>query len=183
MSTKKTQTPKKKRKNQAKVRWEVLENEYISTRISYKDLAAKHKITQRQVEKYGSEHNWVQKRRDFIGEVSENVKNTLINDETKKQLDYLAEIGEASKRIIEAVTEAVNDKDQFYKRSFYSVEKNEVVEYRTDKIDGAAVNQVLKALEKVTDIYCAAYGIEKEENKKRFEIDVVLPEGMKEYGE
>lgn len=183
MSDKKTKAPKKNRKKQGKVRWEQLENEYISSRISYKDLAKKHKITQRQVEKYGSEHNWVQKRRDFVGEVSANVKNALINDETNKQLDYLAEIGDASKKIIEAVTSAVNDKEQFFKRCFYSEEKNKVVEYTTEKIDGAAVNQVLKALEKVTDIYCAAYGIERKENTKKYEINIALPEGMKEYGE
>lgn len=183
MSDKKSKAPKNKRKKQAKVRWEVLENEYISSRISYKGLAEKYKITQRQVENYGSEHNWVQKRRDFIGEVSENVKNALINDETNNQLDYLAEIGEASKKIIEAVTSAVKDKDQFFKRCFYSEEQNKVVEYTTDKIDGAAVNQVLKALEKVTDIYCAAFGIEREVNTPSYEISITLPEGMKEYGE
>lgn len=170
-------------KKQRKIPWQKLENEYISSKISYKDLSDKHNIPKRQIERYASEHKWVEKRREIVGEVSANVKKAIINDETNKQLDYLNEIGEAAKKIIEVVTKAVSDEDQFYKRSFYSEEKQQVVEYKTEKIDGAAVNQVLKALEKVTDIYCSAYGVERKENTKKYEINVNIPEGAKEYGE
>lgn len=170
-------------KKQRKIPWDKLENEYISSRVSYNELSEKHKIPKRQIERYASEHQWVAKRREIVGEVSANVKKAIINDETNKQLDYLSEIGEAAKKIIEVVTKAVEDEKQFFRRSFYSEQEKKVVEYETEKIDGAAVNQVLKALEKVTDIYCSAYGIEREENTKKYEINVTMPEGAKEYGE
>ena len=175
----------KKRKKQVKVRWEKLENEYISSKISYKDLADKYKITQRQVEKYGSENNWVQKRRDFVGEVSANVKKSLIQSETDKQLGELREIGAMLQNLKKVALEATKDEKQFYKRVWFDADTGKATEFETSKFDTQGFGQMVKAVEKLTDAFRDVYNIVREDDGKQKTVNVnfTLPKGTEEYGD
>lgn len=182
MSEKKPKKKASQNKKLKKVNWEKLENEYISTKISYKNLAFKYKIAERQVEKYGSEHNWVQKRREFVGEVSGNVKKALIQNETDSQLKKLEALTDAADKLSDIIHTALCDEKQLYRRSFYSVEKGEVIEYETKKIDTAALSQIAKALEKTADVIRDLNGIVREEKKTKIEATLILPKGAENFG-
>lgn len=169
--------------NIGKTKWEKLEKEYISTKISYRDLAKKHKISERQVMRHGSEHNWVEKRRQFVGKVSAEVEKSLIQNETDKQVRELTAIGEAADILKDEILKACRDPKQLYKRSFYNTDIHEVVEYETTKIDGNALNQLVRALDKLTDIIRDVKGIEKNENDKKVNVEFNMTEALEEYGE
>lgn len=178
----KEKKPTKKSQNVGKLKWEKLEKEYISTKISYRDLAKKHKISERQVMRHGSEHNWVEKRQQYVSKVSAEVEKSLIQNETDKTVAELKGIGDAADILKNEILKACQDPDQLYKRSFYSTDKGEVVEYKTSKIDGGALNQLVRALDKLTDIIRDVKGIEKSENNKTVTVEFTMKEALKEYG-
>ena len=181
MSDKKKQTAKKS-KNVGKIKWEKLEKEYISTKISYRDLAKKHKISDRQVMRYGSEHNWVEKRRQFVGKVSAEVEKSLIQTETVKTIADLQAISDAAEVLMYEVLNACSDPEQLYKRSFYDCEKGEAVEYRTSKIDGNSLNQLVRALHGLTDIVRDVRGIDRTEKDRRVTVEFTTKEALEKYG-
>lgn len=178
----KEKKPTKKSKNVGKINWEKLEKEYISTKIGYRALAKKHKISERQVQRHGSEHGWVEKRRQFVGKVSAEVEKSLIQNETDKTVKELKEIGESADILKKEILKACQDPSQLYKRSFYSTEKGEVVEYETSKIDGGALNQLVRALDKLTDIIRDVNGIRSEEKDARVTVEFTMKEALTEYG-
>ena len=177
--------PTKKRKKQAKVRWEKLENEYISSKISYRDLANKYKLSQRVVEKYGSEHDWVKKRRDFVGEVSANVKKSLVQSETEKQLGELEDIGTMLQNLKRVALEATKDDKQFYKRVWFDADTGKTTEFETTKFDTQGFGQMVKAVEKLTDVFRDVYEIVRDEDTKGKTVTVnfTLPEGAEDFGD
>ena len=179
----KEKKPTKKSQNVGKLKWEKLEKEYISTKISYRDLAKKHKISERQVMRHGSEHNWVEKRQQFVGKVSAGVEKSLIQTETDKTVKELKEIGEAADILKNEILNACKDPSQLYKRSFYNTDTCSVVEYETSKIDGSALNQLVRALDKLTDIIRDVKGIEKGEGNKTVTVEFSMKEALTEYGE
>ena len=178
----KDKKPTKKSKNVGKINWEKLEKEYISTKIGYRALADKHKISSRQVMRYGSEHGWVEKRRQFVGKVSAEVEKSLIQNETDKTVRELQAIGDAADILKDEILKACRDPKQLYKRSFYSTDKGEVVEYETSKIDGGALNQLVKALDKLTDIIRDVRCIERIENDRKVTIEFTSREALDKYG-
>lgn len=178
----KKKKPTKKSKNVGKINWEKLEKEYISTKIGYRALANKYKISERQVSRHGSEHNWVEKRQQFVGKVSAEVEKSLIQNETDKTVKELQAIGEAADILKDEILKACKDPGQLYKRSFYNTDKGEVVEYETSKIDGGALNQLVRALDKLTDIIRDVNGIDKGEKDKHVTVEFTMKEALKEYG-
>ena len=47
--------------------WDSLENEYIITSISYRDIIDKYKVPKRTLEEYAKKENWTEKRGQFRG--------------------------------------------------------------------------------------------------------------------
>ena len=178
----KKKKPTKKSKNVGKINWEKLEKEYISTKIGYRALADKYKISERQVSRHGSEHNWVEKRQQFVSKVSAEVEKSLIQTETDKRVKELQAIGEAADILKDAVLEACRDPKQLYRRSFYNTDKDEVVEYETSKIDGGALNQLVRALDKLTDIIRDVNGIRSEEKDAHVTVEFTTREALNDYG-
>jgi hypothetical protein len=171
---------KKTAKKQRKIPWQKLENEYISSKLSYKDLSDKYKVPKRQIERYASEHKWVQKRKEIVGEVSANVKKAIVQKETDKQIGKLDAIADAVDILRDEVLNALSDGKQLYTRSFYDTDKGQVIEYQTSKLDGGQLNQFVRALDKLTDIIRDVNDMARENQKVTVEFN--MQGVMADYG-
>lgn len=77
--------------------WIKLRNEYIHSKISYRKLAAKHKISESSVKKRGKLENWGQLRKEkytkITAKVSQKTEEKIIDDTTNQIID-LIELGD-----------------------------------------------------------------------------------------
>lgn len=72
--------------------WDSIRQEYISTNISIKDLAKKHKVRERTVAEYCSKEEWVAKRKKYKQDVSKKVTSKLATKTAAKKADEFAQI-------------------------------------------------------------------------------------------
>ena len=72
--------------------WEKIKREYISSRISTKELAKKHGIRVRTVEDRCASEGWVQQRKDFEKKVSERTVAKTTEKLAENQSDILAKV-------------------------------------------------------------------------------------------
>jgi len=73
--------------------WIKLKNEYIHSKISYRKLAAKHKISESSVKKRAKAENWVLRRKEKYAEidakVSQETEKKITEDKVKQIIDII----------------------------------------------------------------------------------------------
>ena len=133
----------------AKANWNKIEVEYVTSRTSYSKLAKKHNISKSSVEKYGTEHDWVQKRRDYCNKV----KAEAILRAGEKDIDRLAKVKKATDDMADVLEEMLKDKKQFRRqiingtdRNGQSVQKEKVMK----KYDTRAMTETARALRDIS---------------------------------
>lgn len=157
----------------AKINYKKLETEYISTRISYRQLAKKHNLSERQIARYGKEHGWVEKRQQFVGKVAAKTQSALIQSET----DKLLAICSAVDFLKDTVADALSDPQQLYTRVWFDAETGTATEYTTSKIDVSAVKSLAGALKDLASVVRDVYGIAAQSANNEININFVLPKG------
>lgn len=129
----------------AKINWEKLEVEYITTKTSYAKLAKKHKISKSSIEKYAVANSWQKKRRQYCSEI---VANSLART-CARDTDRLIKMQEATERISEVVEEVFEDDKQFRRQIMTVTDKNGNLQQTvklTKKYDSKAIRDMVTAV-------------------------------------
>ncbi len=134
-----------------KIDWVAAENDYVTTRMSYADIAKKYSVSGRLVNTYGSEHNWVEKRKEYLKNVSAKLQEKSEN----KAVNKLLRLQNCADELVGVIEKTLKDKKQFNR---YVVTENtgdfdqKTSEYVFDKVDTKALRDVVTALKDITAV-------------------------------
>jgi NADPH:quinone reductase-like Zn-dependent oxidoreductase len=103
----------------ARTDWNKAENEYITTTITYEELAEKYNVSIRTVHRQAKNREWQQKKADFVTKVSEECQAKTGKDEVDRILKITKDIGDTAEKLLEKLKkdlETYNDVDSKDKR-------------------------------------------------------------------
>lgn len=154
----------------AKINWNKIEIEYITTKTSYGKLAKKHKISKSAVEKYGIEHNWVQKRRQYCSEV---VAKSLARA-GERDVEKLITVGKSAEKMVSVIEKIFDDEKQFRRQIITVTDKDgnlQQKEKMMKKYDTKAVRDVTSALREIVATIRDVYEIYPEPIRQKMDIE------------
>lgn len=102
--------------------WRDAEAQYVSGKISYADVAKMCGCCQSRAAKYGKDHGWAEKRRDY----NARVKEKAIRKAEAKDADRLARVLQATNRAVDIALKALNEDAQFHLQQVEHREKYEL---------------------------------------------------------
>jgi hypothetical protein len=70
--------------------WLLLEAEYLAGGVSYQDLADRHGVTKRTIERHGSDGNWEEKRRLVAEQVAAEIPGQVAQQMGREVSDFIA---------------------------------------------------------------------------------------------
>ena len=134
-----------------KIDWVAAEHEYITTKMSYADIAKKYSVSCRLVNTYGAEHKWFTKRKEYLNNVS--VKLAAKSED--KTVDKLLRLSQVADKVVDVLEKTVSDAEQFNR---YVVTEatgdfdQRTSEYIFKKTDTKALRDVVTALKDITNV-------------------------------
>lgn len=134
-----------------KIDWVAAEHEYITTKMSYADIAKKYSVSCRLVNTYGAEHSWFKKRKEYL----KNVSVKLAAKSEDKAVDKLLRLSQVADSIVDVLEKTVSDSEQFNR---YVVTEatgdfdQRTSEYIFKKTDTKALRDVVTALKDITNV-------------------------------
>ena len=134
-----------------KIDWVAAEHEYITTKMSYADIAKKYSVSCRLVNTYGAEHSWFKKRKEYLNNVS--VK--LAAESEEKAVKKLLRLSQVADKVVDVLEKTVSDSEQFNR---YVVTEatgdfdQRTSEYIFKKTDTKALRDVVTALKDITNV-------------------------------
>lgn len=134
-----------------KIDWVAAEHEYITTKMSYADIAKKYSVSCRLVNTYGAEHKWFAKRKEYLNNVS--VKLAAKSED--KAVEKLLRLSQVADKVVDVLEKTVSDAEQFNR---YVVTEatgdfaQRTSEYIFKKTDTKALRDVVTALKDITNV-------------------------------
>ncbi len=110
-----------------KVDWEAIKNEYITdSSTSYRSLAEKYGVSERNLARHGKDGGWVELRQQFVSKVS----SDTLNLEVKTRAKQAVKIGKIADKLLKKISQAVDELDIQIARDVY---KTKTIEYNNSK--------------------------------------------------
>ena len=134
-----------------KIDWVAAEHEYITTKMSYADIAKKYSVSCRLVNTYGAEHKWFAKRKEYLN----NVSAKLAAESEDKAVKKLLRLSQVADKVVDVLEKTVSDAEQFNR---YVVTEatgdfdQRTSEYIFKKTDTKALRDVVTALKDITTV-------------------------------
>ncbi len=91
--------------------WPQIETEYVSTKISMKQISEKYSIPVGTVQGYARKNKWSTKRKDF----NQKVVEKAIENAEDSHIDRISTILRVSDKMLKTVEKAIDDPQLFYK--------------------------------------------------------------------
>ena len=147
-------------RNYSNINWVEIEHRYVTGNDSYKVLGEIYDINPSQIAKTGKALEWVKKRAEYRRSVI--MKAQAVCE--KSAVESLKELGTVASKAVSSMSEYFDAEGRTY-------EPNEF-------------RQLTGALKDLTNVLRDIYDIteSKAEDSNTVKIDVVLPEGMTDYG-
>lgn len=151
--------------------WQKLKTEYVTTRLSLKELAEKHGIRYRTVADRSRKEGWVEARKEYLDEVTQRA----VSKAATKQSNALAKELAAANTISNLIISALGDPYQFQRHLVQMREKvgkdeNWWVEEKVfDKFDMKSLKDAAQALKLVEEMKRSMDNILTMEQKNREE--------------
>lgn len=164
------------------VDWTKIKTEYLTTDTSYRKLAQKYGVNATTIAKRASKEGWVSHRQQQASKV---LTKTLAVA-TKKKVDRLTRIQDATDKLLDKIEQAINELD---KHLATNVKKTKVIEYnnaeRPDKptkeiideeerlieytslIDKAGLRQIASALKDIKEVQMLKSELDRREQEAR----------------
>jgi hypothetical protein len=142
----------------AKTNWEKIKTEYISSTISYRDLAAKYKVSRGDVSERGSREGWVELRRQHRQNVVANACQKAADIEAKR----LAKVGQLAYKALDVAMEAFEDEKQFNRyivTEGRGLGESETVERQFTKVDTRALKDLTTVIKDLASVIRNVYGL------------------------
>jgi type I site-specific restriction endonuclease len=137
-----------------KVDWNRVRVEYVSGKMTYKDLAEKYGVSKVMVGKRAKAEKWVAQREAYRRSVAEKA----LGKKKERDTEALARLQEATEALSESIERILQDKQQFFRGvQLGAPEKDEdgilratALEYVTRKADMKALASAAKAMNEIT---------------------------------
>lgn len=114
--------------------WLKIKTEYISTRISMRDLAAKHSISYSTLDKRARKERWASERVAHGGKVEANVRQKTAAAIASKEADRFTRHMAAYDQLLDTALDILNlYKDKRTKKDVYTLEKLAAILERVQK--------------------------------------------------
>lgn len=142
------------------INWLEIEHRYITGNESYKELSKIYNLRSNQIAQYGKANEWVKKRDEYRLSVISKAKK----QSEKSAVENLKELGQVAGRAVYTMSEYFDAEGMVY-------EPNEF-------------RQLTSALKDLTAVLKDIYDITENEveDTNTIKLQVVMPEGMEEYG-
>lgn len=153
-----------------KIDWDAIKTEYVTTKITLRDIEKKYKIDHRSVQLHSSRDGWVKARKDYIRRLS----TKAITKSCDKRANELSKVLDSSYRMRDIIQNAVSDPVQFNR---YLVTKGrkggefETVEEVYDKVDTKAIREMTQALKAVEGLIRSLNNIPTEAEMQRLQLE------------
>ena len=129
--------------------WNKIEAEYIGTSISQKNLSEKYGVPLRTIQDKSRKNNWSEKRKNFRGKV---VAKSVQKME-KNSVERVSTILRASDKLIETISQALEDPDMFYRILKENKSTGRMTAKKTKVLNTKRVKEIAEALKQIGDVY------------------------------
>lgn len=124
--------------------WQAIKTEYITTKTSYRKLAAKYGVSATAIANKSKAENWLEQREQFLNKTF----TKTVEVASKKQADRMARIMDASDRLLEKLEKAIGELDMHL--TTHKV-KTKVIEYRNDLRPDKPTKEIIEEDEKLIE--------------------------------
>ena len=97
--------------------WEEIKNEYISTKITQRELAKKYKVDVSNISRRSKEEEWVKLREEYSARIQakalQNIEETALN--------FQAQVSESARKLLEKVNELLSLEEALAPRDLKSL--------------------------------------------------------------
>lgn len=162
-----------------KTDWIKIKNEYITTQISYQNLANKHKISMSSLSKRAVKEGWKAKKEKYCKKIETKVQNRTAESEIENTVRRMERINAIKNRLIDRIEQATEElnrheivKTNKIKTIKYdakikkpvkeTIEESEIKEFIEGDIDRMGLKQLTSALRDL----CAIVGDDEQENQE-----------------
>lgn len=159
---------------QRRIDWDKIKTEYVTTDISQRALADKHKVNLRDLCEHSRKEGWVNQRKKYRAKVAEKTERKLANKEATRQTNQLSGLLNASYNLRDRIVKATEDPDQFNR---YLVTKGskggefETVEVIKDKVDTKAIRELTQSMRALEDLIRSLNNIPTPAEQQRLDIE------------
>lgn len=157
-----------------KLNWSALKTEYVTSDISLRALAEKHKIDKNLIYAHSKKEAWVKGREDYRARVGAKAIAKSCDKESTKQANQLSGLLDASYNLRDRIMKATADPDQFNR---YLVTKGrkggefETVEVIKDKVDTKAIRELTQSMRALEDLIRSLNNIPTPAEQQRLDIE------------
>jgi hypothetical protein len=128
-----------------RIDWDQIKTEYVTTDISLRALASKHKVSMRYLADHSRLDGWVEQRQNYRTSVTRKAEQKIAN----RQSNELAGVLTSAFKIKDTISNAVDDPKQFNRYLVTSGSKGgafETTEEIFEKVDTKAIKEMTSAL-------------------------------------
>ena len=150
--------------------WEQIEAEYITTKISYRDLAEKYGISASTLMKRGTKYKWADKRKRYRQSVVTKAASKARNKESSK----LANLQRAADGMGEVIAGILKDTQQFNRHIVQTRDGDiwDAEERVYKKFDTKAIRDITTSIKELTTAVRNLYGLLTEPERSAMDIAV-----------
>lgn len=156
--------------------WDAIKIDYVTSDLSLKKIAKKYGIRVKTVEDKSRADNWFATKKKYRKEATDKA----IAKATAKKADSLAKLMETSDKLLQSITKAVADEQQFNRHIITASAPAEnglgtvITQYETtfEKVDSKAIRDIANSLKTIAELmgYQTPAQVEKQKlDRERFE--------------
>ena len=124
--------------------WQAIKTEYITTKTSYRKLAAKYGVSATAIANKSKAENWLEQREQFLNKTFTKTVEVASN----KQADRMARIMDASDRLLEKLEKAIGELDMHLATH---KTKTKVIEYHNYERPDKPTKEIIEEEEKLIE--------------------------------
>ena len=124
--------------------WQAIKTEYITTKTSYRKLAAKYGVSATAIANKSKAENWLEQREQFLNKTF----TKTVEVASKKQADRMARIMDASDRLLEKLEKAIGELDMHLATH---KTKTKVIEYHNYERPDKPTKEIIEEEEKLIE--------------------------------
>lgn len=125
--------------------WMAIKAEYVTGKISIRELAEKYHISLSTIGTRAAREDWAEEREKERGKIAASVQERTREKRIKREAAALERITDQAERIIDEVAKSLNDPKQLYRHVIYT-KKGIQEEQKLDKMDTRAARDYVAML-------------------------------------
>lgn len=127
-----------------KADWIKIKNEYISSNISYRDLAKKYGVVFSTLEKTARREKWTELRKKQCDKIATELRQKTAEKIAERESDRLSRINSAADRLLDKIEEAIEQLDNHLVKN---KKKTKVIEYNNPDRPDKPTREIIEEFE------------------------------------